>query len=116
MFKINWSPVRRDDTLSVSMQGDALTINGETFDFAPLPDGATLPRDAVACEWLASGVERNGSEISLTLFLPHGADAPQETKFPQPVSVSTDGPVPVPLHSNPEPDPELDDIDQEPAE
>lgn len=102
MFKINWSPVRRDETLTGSTQGDALTMNGEVFDFTTLPDGATLPRDAVACEWLASNVERIGGEIHLTLILPHGADAPDETRFPQPVTMAGDGPVPVPLHSNPE--------------
>lgn len=114
MLKINWTPVRRDEALTVTKVGDALTINGEVFDFAPLPDGATLPRDAVACEWLASDVERNGDVISLTLILPHGANAPAETRFPQPVTVSADGPVPVPLHSNP--NQEVGGVEQEPAE
>lgn len=99
MFEINWCPVRRNAELTLSAQGDALTINGEVFDFTPLPDGDTLLRDGVACEWLASDVERIGDVINLTLILPHGANAPQETKFPQPVTVSADGPVPVPLHN-----------------
>ena len=98
-MQINWNPVRRDEALTVTKQGDALTINGEVFDFTPLPDGATLPRDAVACDWLASDVERTGGEIVLTLALPHGANAPEETRFPQPLVMAGDGPVPVPPHS-----------------
>jgi hypothetical protein len=95
-MQINWTPVRRDETLSIEKAGDALTINGETYDFAPLPDGATLPRAAVACDWLASDVERIGGEIHLTLVLPHGCNAPDQTRFPQPVEMIGDGPVPVP--------------------
>ena len=101
-MQINWTPMRRDEALTINKAGDALTINGEVFDFGPLPDGATLPRDAVACEWLASDVERSGGEISLTLILPHGANAPEETRFPQPVVMAGDGPVAVPRYSNPE--------------
>ncbi|MBY6135030.1 hypothetical protein KUV61_04270 [Nocardioides marinus] len=112
-MQIDWNPVRRDEALTITKQGDALTINGEVFDFDPLPEGATLPRDAVACDWLASDVERIGGEIHLTLLLPHGADAPEETRFPQPVAMAGDGPVPVPPHSNPEPDAEPQ---EEPAE
>lgn len=94
-MKISFSPMRRDSGLSLSVAGDVLTINGEAFDFTAVPDGATLPRAAVTGDWLASDVERVGGEIRLTLILPHGANAPQDTLFPQPVTV-TDGPVPVP--------------------
>lgn len=101
-MKISWTPVRADTALIVSKQGDALTINGEVFDFAPLENGATLPRAAVICEWLASDVERINGEIHLTLLLPHGATAPEETRFPQPTTMAGDGPVPVPPYSSQE--------------
>lgn len=113
-MQIIWNPIRSDKTLSVEKLGDALTINGETFDFSPLPEGATLPRSAVPCEWLASDVERSGGEISLTLILPHGANAPQETRFPQPVAMSGDGAVPVPVFETPQPKPQEEQ--EEPAE
>ncbi|WP_051357822.1 hypothetical protein [Leisingera caerulea] len=108
-MQINWTPMRRDEALTINKAGDSLTINGEVFDFSPLPDGATLPRDAVACEWLASDVERSGGEISLTLILPHGANAPEEIRFPQPVVMAADGPVPVPRRCNPETEDEEED-------
>ncbi|WP_193748203.1 hypothetical protein [Leisingera sp. ANG-M1] len=93
MFKINWTPVRRDAALAVAKQGSALVINGEVFDFTALPDGASLPQAAVGCEWLASDVENAGGAVCLTLCLPHGSDAPEETRFPQPVETAEDGPL-----------------------
>ena len=52
-MKISFTPVRRSDSLVLSKLGDTLTINGEIYDFAALPEGATLPREGVACAWLA---------------------------------------------------------------
>ena len=92
MHQIDLSPMRRDDRLEVSVSGDVFTINGEEFDFAALPEGATLPQSAVACAWLAGDVERIGGEIHLALILPHGAKAPAETLFPVPI-MAGDGPV-----------------------
>ena len=59
-MQISFSPMRRDDRPELSVAGDVLTVNGEDFDFSGVPDGATLPRGAVACDWLASDVERTG--------------------------------------------------------
>lgn len=96
---ISFSPMRREGELSLSLSGDVLTINDEAFDFTALPDGATLPREAVDCEWLDSDVVRVGGQIRLALILPHGTDAPQGTKFPQSIDAG-DGPVDTPRRSN----------------
>lgn len=93
---IKLSPQRRDDQLTASKQGYSLTINGVEYDFTDLPDGATLPREAIDCEYITSDVERIDGEIHLTLLLPHGPYAPQETRFPQPLTNPTDGPLPLP--------------------
>lgn len=95
-MQIKLSPIRSDSALAVHMAGDILTVNGVAYDFGPLPDGAILPRDAVACPWLASDVARLDGEIVLTLRLPHGPNAPEETRFPQPIIVSQDGPIALP--------------------
>lgn len=95
-MKLNFIPMRSDEPISLSVQGDVLTINGEPFDFGPLPEGAILPREAVACEWLASDVTRQGGAIELTLILPHGANAPPETRFPTPIE-ATEGPIELPM-------------------
>ncbi len=98
-MNISFSPMRRDDTLSLSKSGDILTINGEAFDFSALPEGATLPRDAVTCDWLASDVTRTGGVIHLTLILPHGPRAPAETLFPAPIA-ATDGAIGLPAYES----------------
>ena len=95
-MQITLSPARRDTPLTLSRQGDALTINGEVFDFTPLPEGATLPREAIASDWFAGPVERVGGALRLSLVLPHGANAPQETLFPAPLILTGNGPVILP--------------------
>lgn len=78
-MQITHTPQRRDDACDVSVSGDVLTVNGETYDFSPLPEGATLPRAAVDCPWLASDVERIDGEIHLTLIQPHGPQTEDAT-------------------------------------
>lgn len=93
---ITLTPMRSDKALILEKSEDILTINGEAFDFTALPDGATLPREAVTCDFLAADVERINGVLHLTLILPHGRDAPQETLFPVPITVASDGPVILP--------------------
>ena len=95
-MQISFTPTRCDTALVATRQGDVLTLNGEAFDFTALSEGDVLPREAVTCDWLASEVTREGGALHLTLILPHGADAPEETRFPQPVTLTGDGPVPLP--------------------
>lgn len=95
-MRISLSPQRGLSPLALSRAGDVLTINGEAFDFSGLPDGATLPRESVACEWLVSDVDRVGGVLHFTLLLPHGPNAPEETRFPAPVDVVEDGPIDLP--------------------
>ena len=95
-MKLTFTPMRRDDTLSVSVAGDVLSLNGTEFDLSGIPEGATLPRAAVTCDWLASDIERIGGALHLALILPHGDHAPHETLFPTSINVTTDGPVALP--------------------
>lgn len=95
-MKITFVPIRSDKVLTLHRQGDILTINGESFDFAPLPDGATLPREAVDCPWLSGPVERQQGALHLSILLPHGAAAPVAVRFPAPVLDPPDGPVALP--------------------
>ena len=93
---IQLSPQRRDDTLAVTKQGDVLTINGTAYDFSQLPDGGTLPADAVDSEYVIGSVNRVKGELELTLLLPHGADASEAARFPQPIIDPADGKVELP--------------------
>ena len=95
-MEITLSPVRNDDPLEVYRAGDTLTLNGVAFDFSALPDGATLPREAIESDWFAGPVERSGGGLHVRLVLPHGANAPQDTLFPHRLTLTGDGPVDLP--------------------
>lgn len=95
-------PQRRDDSLTLHCAGDVLTTNDTAFDFTQLPEGATLPRDAVDCDWLASDVTRIDGVLHLALILPHGPIPPVPPPealavlFPAPLHITGDGPVALP--------------------
>jgi len=100
---ITLSPVRNDETLTASREGDKLTLNGETLDFSPLAEGETLPADdAIDSPWIVGDVTRTDGVLNITLRLPHGANAPEETRFPEPIIDPPDGEIALPPHSNPE--------------
>lgn len=93
---IKLSPVRADDAIEVVVSGDVLHINGEAFDFSPLPDGATLPCDAIGSLHFVGPVERVNGELHLTLRMPHGPNPAQDVAFPEPLTVTADGVVTLP--------------------
>ena len=95
-MKINLSPVRLDEPLDLSVTGDVLVLNGEVLDLSGIPEGATLPADAIASDWVVGDVTRESGDLCLTLRLPCGRDAPEETRFPQPITITEDGPVDLP--------------------
>lgn len=90
-MQITLSPQRRTETLTVSKQGDTLTINGAAYDFSVIPEGATLPADAVACEYITGNLERIAGVLHLTLVLPIDQNASQAANFPQPIINPADG-------------------------
>lgn len=102
-MKINLSPSRRDDTLTVEKTGDRLRINGELFNFGPLPDGATIPAGITPCGWIVGPVSRINGEIELTLILPHGANPSKSVAFPSPIINPPDGDVAIPFDPAPKP-------------
>ncbi|TYB83977.1 hypothetical protein [Oceaniovalibus sp. ACAM 378] len=97
-MKLTFSPMRQDDRLNVTRSGDTLTINGEGFDLSVVPEGATLPAEAINSAWFGGPVERIGGVLNVTLILPHGANAPQETRHPAPFTLTGDGPVSLPTY------------------
>lgn len=93
---ITFSPQRRDGALSLTKAGDIITINGEAFDLSVVPDGATLPQEAISSDWFTGPVERSGGELHVTLILPHGPNPSHAVAFPQPITVNEDGPIELP--------------------
>jgi hypothetical protein len=96
---LTFNPVRMDITLDASVSGNVLTLNGVALDFSPLPAGATLPCTAIVNPWIAGDVARAmDGTLTVPLILPHGANAPEETRFPEPITINS-GAVPLPPHS-----------------
>lgn len=104
-MRIELVPQVRDDKLFVVKLGNQLTINGETADFSPMTEGATLPNTAISSSWFASDVHMKDGEIILSLFLPNGVTASPEQLFPSALVDVSDGPVELP---RPLPEPGLE--------
>lgn len=94
-MKITFTPQRRDDELVLSKSGDVLTINGEPFDFSSIPDGASLPREAIACDLIGGDVERIGGLLHVPMILPIGPLARDAERFPDPITPE-DGAITLP--------------------
>lgn len=95
-MKLILSPQSRSDVLTVSAKGDVLTINGVALDFSQLPNGATLPRSAIDCPWIAGDVTRIDGVLQVPMVLPNGSDASDAARFPQPITTTQNGPVELP--------------------
>lgn len=95
-MKIKFSPIRSDSKLEASLKGDCLILNGVSYDFTPLLDGATLPAEAIECAHIVGDVFRENGHVVITLLLPHGPNAPQETRFPVDIVTTKDGVVTLP--------------------
>lgn len=94
---ITLMPVLEDRTLSVSKQGDALTINGVVYDFSGIPNGATLPGDAIDSDAFdGRPVSRIDGTLHLFLRFPHGPGASESARFPAPIINPPDGPLELP--------------------
>lgn len=91
---ISFSPQRRDDTLTLERTApDRLRINGDLFNFGPMEDGDVIPAGTIPCEWIVGPVEKVDGEVRLTLILPHGPNPTEAQAFPQPITVTEDGPI-----------------------
>lgn len=98
---ITLSPLRTDEPLAVSRTGDTLTINGQAIDLGPLHDGASLPSEAINSEWIVGPVSRTDGVLRLTLRLPHGPNPSPAVAFPEPMTVTSDGPIALPFDPPP---------------
>lgn len=90
------SPQLSVDTLVIHVSGDVIKLNGVLLDFSQLPGGATLPREAIACEWIAGDVQRVAGVLHVPLLLPIADDASEAARFPEIITVTQDGPVELP--------------------
>lgn len=105
MLTIKLSPVRCElDPLEVSWIAPVITVNGIDYDLSELPDGAT------AINPILGKVSRVGDDYEVKIMLPHGPTAPETTRFPEDIVVTTDGPVTVPVYDIPVEEPVNEEI------
>lgn len=97
-MRITYSPVEGLAPIELSVEGDVLTINGVAYDFSALADGDSIPFVALAEPLIVSDVVRIGGVVELTVILPHGQNAPEETRFPTPVDLLVNGTVEIPAY------------------
>lgn len=108
-MNIFFSPFRSDDSLSLHVSSDVLTINGVAFDFSQIAEGEVLPVSAVGCNLLKGVVTRHEGALHLDVMLPYAPtgdvngdgeitdmDVPEAIRFPAPLSISENGPVNAP--------------------
>ena len=100
-MRIKLNPQRRDDQITVIKSGDILTVNGEVFDFSVVPEGATLPANAISSEFFSGPVERIDGVLHLTLTLPHGANPVEAVAFPADIINPPDGEIELPKNPDP---------------
>lgn len=94
---INLSPAYGAPPIEVTKSGDALTINGEVFDFSDLPEGAEIPAFSVPCDYIVHPVSREGGHIVLTLQMPYSGHNPSSAvTHPEPIIDPPDGVIALP--------------------
>lgn len=98
-----------DWPLAASVDGDVITINGESIDLSGIPDGHRLPGDAVGNKFFVETeyVERRGKTLYFTLRLPVAWDSPEEYRNPaEPIVIDArSGPVKFPDTTPVQPEP-----------
>jgi hypothetical protein len=104
-MKITVKPQIRDTRPTFEVEGDALIIDGDKFDFSPLPDGAILPEDAIDSEWFPADVKRVGGELHITLVVPFSPWQRDVLGERFVIENPADGPLPLPeFIGKPEPE------------
>lgn len=101
-MKIILYPQRRDDELSLSLQGERLTISGDVLDLSNIPDGATVPMEAVDNPFIAGPIERIDGELRVSLLLPRATpfgvfNEAGRMRQPFEVTVTQDGEISLPV-------------------
>ena len=108
---LTFTSIRMDQDLTIARAGDVLILNDDVLDLTALPDGATLPDEAIDCPWINGPVHRIAGELHIRLLLPHGGYAPDERKYMPPLTLTGDGAVPLPPYDGPDPDDVEDPVD-----
>ena len=92
MMKLNLSPQRSDAEITYAVGGDNFLINGEPHDLSgDWVELATDDEEGGQLEptgyLLAGERDPETGEITLTVHAPHGPNAPESERFPDPIEL-----------------------------
>ncbi|MBC8718840.1 hypothetical protein [Ochrobactrum sp. Marseille-Q0166] len=94
---IHFSPAMSDGSITLSKNGDVLTVNGDALDFSDLPEGGEYPAEAIDNEFIIGGVKRVDGKVNITIRLPYtNPNPPHSVAFPAPLIVDQDGAIALP--------------------
>lgn len=101
-MKIIFYPQRRDDELTLSLRGERLNISGDVVDLSSIPDGATVPMEAIDNPFVAGPIERIDGELCVSLLLPRSTpfgvfDEAGTMRPPFEVTITRDGDIALPV-------------------
>lgn len=97
MLTLKLSPVRSDEEqYNVEWNDPVLTVDGIAHDLSELGDGDTATHETL------KEVTRVSNDYTVKLVLTHGANAPEETRFPADIVVETNGIVNLPAYNEEE--------------
>ena len=91
-MKLILSPQRSDKTVTYAVYGETLQINGEPHDLSG--DWVKLEPDNEESSLEPTGYLLSGErdpetgEITLTVRAPHGPNAPESERFPEPIELA----------------------------
>lgn len=95
-MKITLVPQRNNNTITVTKNGNVLTINDMVFDFSVIPNGASLPASATGSLFFCGDIERIVDDLQLSILLPHSANPSPAVAFPVVLINPPDGPLELP--------------------
>lgn len=91
MLTIKLSPQRRNpEQLIIEWYDPILKVNDENYDLSLIGDGDTAEHDILKI------VERTLDDYEVTMILPHGAKAPESTRFPEDIILIGNGSITLP--------------------
>lgn len=99
MIHITFTPVRMDTALQLLRLDETLLFNGTAVTLADLAEGEALDAGTLDLPWLTGEVARRDGALYLTVLLPHAANAPEQTLFPAPITLTENGPVDLPPYA-----------------
>lgn len=96
MIHFELSPVDGFPEYTLKVKGFIVYIDGEAYDFTPLPDGGRLPIGSVSNDAICGVVRREGDVLTVPIIYPFTAAPNMGFVDPKPITVRSNGPVKFP--------------------